>query len=813
MDDTKIVSEASHPRRATFDLFSMWALMGALLVSAVIFIPLVSIPFVFTKVTVLALGILIALAAYILARLTRGNIVVPPLTLLGAVWLVPLAYLLSSFFSGGGAAKGLLGTEIEPDTFAFMLLMGVIAALAALTFRRTSQYRTFFKVGAILAAIVFATEIIFIILGLTMPAKYSATANVVGTFTDLGMFAGLAVIITLLSLRFVYVQDRTRNILWVITIAGLAVLAVVNSTLLWILVGLTGFGLFVEAILRRKGLPLDDDLDGVEVISENTLRSDSGNFHGAGLAPSLVTLVFAIFFLIGGQTIGSSLTNSLGAGYLDVRPSWQSTFLVGSHSYASSPLFGSGPGTFGQQWLKYRDQSINDTIFWNIDFNSGIGFVPTSFITTGIVGALAWIVFLSLFMFYGIRTLLFRTPEESFARFATMASFIGATYVFLLAIFSVPGPVILSIGFLLTGICVSTHRYAGGRREWGLIFSRNPRLGFVIVFTLTIILLASVVSAYVVVERYLGSVAYAEAAAALANGNVPKAESALAKSLIFSPSDRNYQLAVSVGIAQMQVIAGNQALSPAEAQQKFQAALSQTIAYAKQAVALDQNNYKNWMALGNVYQIVVPLKIDGAYANAKQAYAQAEALNPSSPSIPYVVAQLDVAQVDLPSAEKDLIAAITLKRDYPEAIYLLSQVQVQEGKAKEALQTAEAAAYFAPNDPNILFQVGILRSGTGDQTGAATALAHAVNVNPQFANARFFLAVVLAGQGNLSEALKQLNAVAALGPDNAKAVAGYITTLTAGKNPFPQTAQGALGVPEPAVTNQSANSAKNQAKP
>jgi cytochrome c-type biogenesis protein CcmH/NrfG len=328
------------------------------------------------------------------------------------------------------------------------------------------------------------------------------------------------------------------------------------------------------------------------------------------------------------------------------------------------------------------------------------------------------------------------------------------------------------------------------------------------VFMLTILLLASVFAAYTVIERYLGSVTYAEAANDLAAGNIEGATAAINRSLVFTRSERAYQLATNAGITQMQIIATNTKLSPAETQQQFQTALSGSIAAAKEAVALDPNNYKNWMALGSVYQVVVPVKIEGAYQNAKDAYAQAARLNPSSPLISYQIAQLDLAHSDLPAAEKDLIQAISQKHDYARAIFLLSQVQVQEGKAKDALQTAEAAKYFAPNDPDVLFQVGILRSGTGDQVGAASALDSAVKINPQFANARFFLAVVYAGQGKLAEALTQMQAIAALSDANAKAVAQYIASLNAGKNPFPQTALGALGVPQPGVTDTATTTAK-----
>lgn len=789
---------APHPRRITFDTLSVWAVSLTAALAALLFIPAASLPFIYTKVTVIALGGLVALALYILARLTRGNIIVPPAPLLGAFWLVPLAYLLSTLFSGNGLSAGLLGTELEADTLGFMVLLATFASLAALAFRRSNQYRAFFKVAGVTMAIVLAAQIVFIVLGSVASTRFSSTANMVGTFADLGMLVGLAITIMLLAMRFLDLSSRTRTLLGVAGAVGLLILALVNSSTIWILVGLTALGLFIEAIMRRRSSVDDGEFDGVEeVISEDADAAPAADTRG--LAAPLAVLAASILFLIGGSTIGASLANAFGATYLDVRPSWESTFSVASHTYAAAPLFGSGPGTFAEEWLKFRDAALNETIFWNIDFTSGIGLIPTSFITTGLVGALAWVAFLGLFLTLGIRSLLFRAPEEPFARFVSIASFTGAVYVFALAIFTVPGPVVLLAGFVLAGLFVSSLRYGGSRREWGIIFAKSPRIGFAIVFALTLLLLASVLAASVVIERYLASVSYGQAVAALNQGNLDEADRALERSIRFAPTDRAFQLRAATSIARMNAVANNPQLTTADAQQQFQAALSSGIDAATRGTQLRPDGYRNWVVLASVYQTVVPLRIEGAYENAKAAFARAEALNPTNPTLPFSRAQLEIAQGNLQAAEEALTAAIGLKRDYTQAILALSQVQVQAGRAREALEAAEAAAFFAPSDPNVLFQVGLLRLGTGDSAGAIQALGRAIEQNPQYANARFFLAVAHATRGQNAEALAQLEAIAALSPENANAVAADIAQLRAGRNPFPPARQGQLGIPQTAV--------------
>ncbi len=788
-------ARVARPRRFSFDIAAIGAVLATVVLAAVAFIPVASIPFVFTKVSILAIGTLVTLALYILARLTRGNAIVPPLPLLGALWLIPLAYLLSSLFSSVGISSGFFGTDLETDTFGFVLIVTVLATLTAFAFRRVQSFRSFFKVGGLMLGFVILAQMFFFIGSRIAPTKLSSTTNLIGSFSDLGMVIGLGITLALLALRTLKLAPRVRLATLIAGGLGLLVLAVVNSTIVWALVVLVAFGLFIEAIMKHRAPADDSDLDGVALmLSEN--EHEMGDTASRSLVAPLAVLAVGLFFLIGGSTIGNAVVNAFGANVIDVRPSWTSTFNVGSHTYASSPIFGSGPGTFGSQWLKFRDRALNDTVFWNIDFGSGIGYVPTSFVTTGVVGALAWIAFLALFLFFGLRTILLRSATDPFVQFTSVASFTGLMYVMALAIFAVPGPLVLVCGFVLAGLFISTTRYSASAREWGIIFTRSPRVGFVIVFGLTLLLLASILASYVVIERYLASVAYNEASIALAAGKLEEADAAVNRSVLFAPSDRAYQVAAAIGIARMRQIAADNTLGASDAQQKFQTTLSKAIQDSMTATKLNPNNYQNWVMLGNVYGVVVPLKIDGAYQNAKTAYARAVALNPTNPSLLFVMAQLEIAQGNGAVAEENLIQAITLKHDFTQAIFLLSQLEVQLGKAKEALQAAEAAAYFAPNDPTVVFQVGILRSANGDTAGAIQALARSVELNPQYANARFFLGVMYAIAGDLPKAVTALEGVAALSPENATAIADDLAALRAGKNPFPQSRLGALGIPQ-----------------
>ncbi len=785
-------------QRRSLDSISVWSLLATLIVALFIFVPSTSIPFLATKTFVLGAGALITLALYILARLSRGNAIFPPWILIVALWLPALAYVLSSVFSGVSLNNAFWGSALDTDTLGLILVVTVLGTLTALLLRRTENYRSFLRVGAFAFCIAVAVEIFILIVGQFAPNTVPPSLSIIGSYDDLSFLLGLGVVSTLITFRFVRLQKRAHLILVLGVVGSLLLLAVANSTLVWTLLALMSLGLFVESVMRRSAASSGADLDDIGGGGQDIAPVETDESNRSLVLP-LAVLAVSLFFLIG-SALGQALANSLHANVVSVRPSWQSTLSVAQKSYTTAPVFGTGPDTFGIDWLKNRDASLNSTIFWNTDFSSGIGFIPTSFVTTGILGALAWLGLLGLLIFVGLRMLIQRAPKDAFIRFVAILSFVGALYLFTLAVFGLPNAAVLTLAFVFTGLFASTTRFFEGSGQWGIIFSRSPRVGFIIVFSLTILLLGSVAAAYTLVGHYISTTELTAANATLSSsGNLTVADKAAQNSISFAPSAAAYKIQASIANAQLnQIISSSGAgLTATAAQQQFQTTLSTGINAALTATRLAPSDYQSWILLGNLYAQAVPLGVTGAYDSAKTAYQKAQTLNPTNPQIPYVLAQLNVADKNNKEAEDDLKVAITLKQDYTAAIFLLSQLEVQDGNVKDALAAALAAAYFTPNDPNILFQVGILRAASGDLPNAVIALSAAVDASPQFANARYFLSAVYAKQGDYKDALAQMQAIAAISSDNAKAVASQLVALAAGKNPFPTNLLSVAPAPTP----------------
>jgi len=279
-------------RGFSFDGFSAWMLALAVPLAIVFFIPSTTVPLVSTKIGILVLAVALTFVAFAIARLSHGSLSLPPLVLLGSFWLIPVAYGLSTLFSGVSFDHALLGVEMEVDTLGFVTLLAVLATLGAFVFREAKEYKRFFTlfVGAI--SLAFVAQI-GIIIASKMMSTFPASTNLVGSFTDFSIVTGAGMILALLSLRFLRLSTLLRIGLYVFMVLGFLVLVIANSNTVFVLVGLVSGALFIEAVLARK-LPEQMHLTSTGGNPHARLGSVG---HGAKLILPLLCLIVSLFFV------------------------------------------------------------------------------------------------------------------------------------------------------------------------------------------------------------------------------------------------------------------------------------------------------------------------------------------------------------------------------------------------------------------------------------------------------------------------------------------------------------------------------------
>jgi tetratricopeptide (TPR) repeat protein len=346
---------------------------------------------------------------------------------------------------------------------------------------------------------------------------------------------------------------------------------------------------------------------------------------------------------------------------------------------------------------------------------------------------------------------------------------------------------VLTFTFVFTGLFIAASRLTGiiSSRVLGSRESVPTRL---ILSSLIVILALSTL--------WLGSIVYNKTVAAyyfkkavdhsnVENPPLQEMEDTLIQALQYDPVDLHYIALSRINFAQAQRAASNTTGTPEENRAVFEESLRESIEAARSAVSDNPASYQNWVALGIIYSSLVaePLKVEGAYDNARFAYNEAKKRNPTNPELSLLFAQLELSNSNPEAARSFIREAIVLKEDYADAYLMLAQMEIQAGNTAEAIASAEQLVFLMPNNAGLYFELGLLKYSSGDYTGAAEAFILALGVVPDYANAQYYLGLSFAQLGQLDDALEQFEALAITNP-NSPEVQTALEALRAGNSPL-----------------------------
>jgi len=738
------------------------------------FIPSKVFSFTFTKVMLLAIASVVPLLLWLISRLKEGKLEIPKGYLFFSAIAVPISYLLASLFSGVTKIS-IIGQGYEIDTFVGILMLFLLFFLVPVFFREnTKLIKIYFALFASFV-IVSLFQLLRLIFGpgfLSFGGLLSdSTSNLVGKWNDLGVFFGLFSLLFLSTLELLKPKGMIRIFLYIGLVLSLVFTAVINFTAIWVMLGISGMFFFVYKVLfRNMG-------DTAENSSEWSIKKFLS-------VPSSIVFVLAIVFVLFSGTIGTFVNTKLNISQVEVRPSWGATFDIGSSAIKSDLLFGAGPNRFGIEWLQNKPAGINSTVFWNTNFNSGIGFIPSTLTTTGIVGFLSWLAFLGLLLFYGIRGILSSGTEDLVSRYISLSSFLSALFLWVFAVIYLPNVTILVLAFLFSGVFVASQIISGKIKTIRVSFIQNPKMGFVSVFLIVVAIIGTTTLGYVYTKKYISFINFQKALFAFnTNNDADLAEKKLQNAIRWNESDLYYRSMARLNVARLNEILSNTELPQDEARAQFQSVLADAITNATAATSYDNRNYENWSTLGDIYGSLVSLKVDGAYDSAISAYSKAIELNPHSPLLYLTLARVEAAHEDNEAARGYVIKALEEKSNYTEAVFFLSQIEIAEGNIEAAIKSTQAAATIAPNDPTVFFQLGLLHYNEKKYAEAIPSFERAVELSPNYSNAKYFLGLSYYYENKVTESIKQFEEVAALNPDNTE-VKLILDNLKAGKDPF-----------------------------
>jgi len=726
-----------------------------------IYSPFTSLTLPFAKSIFFLVGVVIVFALFLIDVLKRGSIELPKSWFMLSLVAVPLAFLISLIFS---PARGpsFIGYGFETGTFFFILSLFIFLFLTIYLFKNSKQvllYYGLFAVSLVLLAIVYTVRHI-----LGFNPFIADIIGPVGSWNDLAVIFSIGLVISFVSLEMLNLGKMFKVLSYAVFVLALLILGVVNFFITWLVLGALAL---IWLVYRLS-------------------YSASPTSSARKVSPhALVVLILSVVFILGGSQISNYVSSHLKISTLDFRPSWPLTIEVAKQTLKDSPVVGSGPNRFINEWLHFKPDVVNQTVFWNSDFVSGIGLVPTFVVTTGILGAVAFVLLFLSLIYFGFLSL-FVKEVNPISKYLLTSSFLTTLLLWVLAVFYVPSITILVLTFLFTGIFFSTLIFSGVLGTKTLDFTKYPRISFVVTLVLVLLLILNITAGYISTQKAIASVYYQKSLNILnTSRDLVQAENLMLKAASFGRADIYLRALTQINISGL-----NDVILKAETgdvtQNQFQQVLRTAISNGKNSVSLDPTNYQNWLALGNVYAAIALIGVPGAEDRAIEAYEVARGKAPKNPAIPLIEARLKAQGGNIDTAREYIVEALKLKPNYTDAIFLLAQIEASAGNINEAINSVEVAVAIDPNNAGLYFQLGLLRYNNGSFAKAAEAFEQATVLVPEFSNAKYFLGLSYYQLDRAKDAEKQFAELKDLNPNNEE-VASILDNLRSGKSPFSNT--------------------------
>lgn len=744
------------PQKKLKDLnkISRYIFLGLVLILPLWVLPFSGFPSDFNK-SFLAFGaVIVSFLLWVSYVLQRGMIRLPRSLLLLVFGGLVLVWLFSSIFSLNRNLS-LIGGGFEVGTLAGLGFSGLAMFLVSVLFKSQKDILKFFSFLFLSIFLVFVLQLLQTLFGLSFfPSIFQAkTSNFLGGWNELAILFGFSAITAAVLLPG-FPEGKKRFLIILALIVSLVGMALVNFSVGWYVLGafLVVYLAYLFSVLKQ---------------GRNFLRLP------------LVLLALTIFFVLG-QTLTSALNSRLGISFIEIRPSWSSTFSVVKETIKAQPLLGSGPNTFVYDWLQFKPASINATAFWQTRFEKGIGLIPTFFAETGILGILFLAGFLGVFVLYGLKAILY--SEEETARAMLLGSFLGALYLWIFAIIYPPGFFLFFLAFLMTGIFLSQLLKTKRLAVLEFNFSQSPVSGFLFTLLLIFVFIGASAGLYLFSQKYVSAIFFDQGLEIFnKEGSLDRAEQKISQASRFDKQDRYFRALAELGILRLGQIVNQQNVPADTLRIQFQNALAATIQNAQNSANLNPKDSLNWLALGKVYEAILPFNIAGASQAAADAYAKAALNSPLDPSMLLAPSRVAIQTQDFKQAQELLAKAVELKSDYAPAHFLISQLEARAGNIEKAIQSSQQTFLLAPNDIGVLFQLGLLYYQNKDYQNAQPVFERAVSFNPSYSNARYFLGLIYDREGKKDEAIFQFEKISELNPDNQE-VKQILANLRVGKS-------------------------------
>jgi len=505
----------------------------------------------------------------------------------------------------------------------------------------------------------------------------------------------------------------------------------------------------------------------VYILSKNTWPEGEENLQNKNnllpLMASLVVCLVSAGFVFSGDYFGDQVKKLSGIEFTEVLPSNEGTLEIMRSVSDESPLFGNGPNRFVDAWRLHKNQVINETVFWDTKFTSGSSYVLTSGVNLGLVGLILLLLFHLSLVYLGYQMLVRNTNKDAGWYYIGSVSFAGATFVWLMTYFTEPSAGIFIIGALFTGLVFVSLGSLSTKHVRRVSLVMSQKRGFVLMSISILITVTSVGIMLSVNKQYIAERNFNQTFAE--KPHVEFLSQSAQTNFALYPDDRFLRQAT-----QALVVDINRLLSLSEPteidRENFFSYIKEAEVLAQEALKVDNTNPDNYSTLAGVYRGLAIAGLPGASDKTREVMGKAQALDPINPAYHLIFAELAFQDMEYDLARQEIGKALQLKSNFTEALLLLAQIDIKEENTLSAIATTRAIISLEPRNPSRYFQLGVLLSAEERYQEAIRSLQSAVELDKQFANARYLLALAYIETDQLEEALEELRLVSVSNPDN-----------------------------------------------
>ncbi|MBI5728993.1 MAG: tetratricopeptide repeat protein [Candidatus Magasanikbacteria bacterium] len=498
------------------------------------------------------------------------------------------------------------------------------------------------------------------------------------------------------------------------------------------------------------------------------------------LSTLFATFILVIVFIVFGTP--KPLQSAVPA---EASLSNHSSWVIASRTLVSgvkNVLLGSGLGTFGIDFSRFRDVTFNaDQYAWSFRFNrpfsSALGILSEG----GSILSLIWL-FLILFVIGHILTTWIKVRDGRRGEDDELLELVSATglprrsylEVFLAAVpwcvVTIGGFVVFYglvlwwlwwflLGMIIAGLALFNSSTTQ-RRE--LIIEDTPEhnlsFSFILIVVISVVCIAGVWGArlYLAEERY---------SAALKASGFATVDAKLREAAAYRDTVDLYHVALAQNYL-LQAISLSRQGKPDL--QQVSAFLGQAINEARRATDLSPRSVAIWENLATMYENAAVLVPD-ARDWAVKSLTEAETLEPTNPVLAWRLGNNYSLAGNWPEAIKSYEQSISLKKDYVGAYIGLANAYEQTKEIDKAVAIYAGIAPVAQNDVDYLYNFGRLlynRNNKGDRDNAEKVWLEVIKRSSNHSNALYSLGLLYEQRGNKLQALEYYYKVKGLNPDN-----------------------------------------------